>query len=496
MATPTIQIDQTPLSAGSPGVSRDDLALDIVVDLTDPANGAGLYAWTLDPPPGSSATLTGAATATPSFTPDVIGTYLVYLTFDNVEFSFSLDADENKVSTMGGASVNHFNGTRSLGVGETRQYSLTKGYADDFDPYFAVIDAAAGLALGAGFESFTFEEGSEATGPRVFGVWADLYDALVAARVASGGNTDFDLWMDDATTSTMSLTAGTFDLDRCRLRGPKGRSQGNNVLLEIPEGVILENAFEFEDIRIVHKASATSPIVPTPAQSFRFTNCRLYALSPAAVPFFDGSAFLASGPDWFEIILTSSSLGAFGAATELIDINLGRLELRLRGHSSFAWDDIIDGIATSIFRTTKQGRGSSVSFDQANFLGTNEIEDLSTEGARVLYHNPGAAAAAFTSAQGSVGSGQSRYWRGDVSGGAFAFTMTAAAFSATPQGRVVIVSEESGNTGLTVAPLGADLINGANTAVNVPAGGNITLLGDGIDGWRVINVYDPAAFTL
>lgn len=78
MAIPAIKIDQIGLPAGINGASRSDLVGGIVVTLTDPANAGGPWSWTLaSKPPGSVAILSGAATSTATFTPDVPGDYLI-----------------------------------------------------------------------------------------------------------------------------------------------------------------------------------------------------------------------------------------------------------------------------------------------------------------------------------------------------------------------------------------------------------------------------------
>ena len=41
----------------------------------------GIFAWVLNPPIGSSAVLSGGNTATPTFTPDVEGEYVILLTY-------------------------------------------------------------------------------------------------------------------------------------------------------------------------------------------------------------------------------------------------------------------------------------------------------------------------------------------------------------------------------------------------------------------------------
>jgi len=228
MATPTIALDQTPLSAGTPGSSRSDLALSVPVVCTDPANGAGTYAWELVVPPGSSATLSGAATDTATFTPDVRGTYLVYLVFNGSDASYTLDADSNKITTQGGAAVTMRNGVRPLGVGESFQFHSQNGYAEDFHPHFATIDAvlaAKGASHGSVFYSDvngdlaalgagTAGQVLETAGPGANPAWAtpsgggtlqSAYDGGANILTGAGGAVSI-LRSSSDTTSALSVT--------------------------------------------------------------------------------------------------------------------------------------------------------------------------------------------------------------------------------------------------------------------------------------------------
>lgn len=68
------------LSEGSAGVARDDLWVGHAVRLRVGTSGNTTYSWgILDRPQGSGATLQNADTATPSFTPDLPGSYRVQL---------------------------------------------------------------------------------------------------------------------------------------------------------------------------------------------------------------------------------------------------------------------------------------------------------------------------------------------------------------------------------------------------------------------------------
>lgn len=67
--------------AGTPGVSRNDLWQNQVVNLSVGTSGNSSYQWVLlDKPPGSAASITGSITSNASFLPDLSGAYRIRLT--------------------------------------------------------------------------------------------------------------------------------------------------------------------------------------------------------------------------------------------------------------------------------------------------------------------------------------------------------------------------------------------------------------------------------
>lgn len=146
MATPTILINQAGQSAGTAGQSRTDLVLSSLVTCTDPANTSGTFSWELVVPEGSSATLSGASTDTATFTPDVTGTYLIYLTVDTTK-SFNTNAIGEKVSSQGGAAVLD-NGVRIPTAGETVQFDSTRGWGPALDAFLRDLTGATGGTQG------------------------------------------------------------------------------------------------------------------------------------------------------------------------------------------------------------------------------------------------------------------------------------------------------------------------------------------------------------
>lgn len=130
--TTQITIDQSGLSAGVTGQSRDDLVTGTPINLTiTPAGGTTYVTELISVPVGSSAALANANTSTPSFTADTEGTYLIKATVDGVVSGY-YDAGGTFISTQGGAAVLLPHGTRIPGDLETLQ----------FGGWYAALDAA------------------------------------------------------------------------------------------------------------------------------------------------------------------------------------------------------------------------------------------------------------------------------------------------------------------------------------------------------------------
>lgn len=130
MSTPSILIEQTGQAAGTTGESRVDCITGSELQVTDTANTTGPWAWTVVTPADSAAVATGLDTNDVRITPDVTGTYLFFVVRNGTEYSYTLDAIGQKVTTQGGASVLLSNGRRIPAAGETQQFSDSFGWAE------------------------------------------------------------------------------------------------------------------------------------------------------------------------------------------------------------------------------------------------------------------------------------------------------------------------------------------------------------------------------
>jgi len=143
-SAPSIRIDGSTSGTGTTGQSRTDIVAGETVTLNDTANSSfTTIAWELWTSTGSAVTLTGANTATPTFTAVADESYLAFVTVDGIQ-SWSTNAVGHRVSTQGGIAV-LTSGERALVPGETKQHG---GWDTPIDNLLA--DYRAGNLGGAG----------------------------------------------------------------------------------------------------------------------------------------------------------------------------------------------------------------------------------------------------------------------------------------------------------------------------------------------------------
>lgn len=202
MPSPTILVEQSGQPPGVAGQSRDDLVLSSLVTLSDPANPAATsFSWTLTTPVGSSAALSDPTASSPTFTPDVEGTYLAYLEVDGLK-SWEENAIGDLVSTQGGGGVKLTNATRIPGSGETKQFDATIGWQEALDPVLRSVDsvlAIQGQAHGSIFYANSVGDvAALAPGGAAFG------SALTTGGAGTNPSWDDRLVMSDHSAATPS----------------------------------------------------------------------------------------------------------------------------------------------------------------------------------------------------------------------------------------------------------------------------------------------------
>ena len=132
--------------AGSNPPNGTALAINSLVSLSNTGNGGELtYLWEfLDRPEGSSAAFSNDSIQSPSFTPDVEGTYLIKLTVNRNEAT-------ERVNTVIAAVPQVRTNIRIPAAGETREESTLRGWAESVNRNFQLLDqdrADGGMLVG------------------------------------------------------------------------------------------------------------------------------------------------------------------------------------------------------------------------------------------------------------------------------------------------------------------------------------------------------------
>lgn len=141
-ATPIIQSEGSSSGFGTAGEDRSDGVLSETVDLSDTeaANSGASYVWNFeDKPPGSTATLNNPSTATPDFTPDLVGTYAVRAVVDG---SFEATYHFSVRTTKAGIRIASF--LENAAGRNFNESSNVKGWFPSYYEAFSVIDAEFG----------------------------------------------------------------------------------------------------------------------------------------------------------------------------------------------------------------------------------------------------------------------------------------------------------------------------------------------------------------
>ncbi len=146
MATPIPQTTGSSSGAGTAGESRQDLVIGETVTISDTeaANSSGPWATVLDDvPTGSTAVLTGPTTATPSFVPDLVGSYRFTMTFNGIEAFTTVVAIEHPTTNL-----------RTPGFQEELQWNeggSSRGWQLSKDALYAQVEqTASDIAVASG----------------------------------------------------------------------------------------------------------------------------------------------------------------------------------------------------------------------------------------------------------------------------------------------------------------------------------------------------------
>ena len=156
------------------------------------------WQWVLrDKPAGSSATITGANTATASITPDIAGTYLIQLlTYTDAATTLFDDADEQAIGIRYAGTEDY----RIPAAGETTQFSTGRGWANEVNEILIDIRSKLGSGGGTSQVKVTAADTTES--------YLDSKVAVVAPLVKTTLNPAANEQLQISTTLVKSYLAG------------------------------------------------------------------------------------------------------------------------------------------------------------------------------------------------------------------------------------------------------------------------------------------------
>lgn len=136
MVTAAIVINQSGKPSGTPSTSRDDLEIGTLVSLSNNDNtGISTWAWEIiSKPPGSSAVLDTPTLSTCSFSPDVVGSYLVKLSVNGIVIT------DQRIGAVKTTNL----GMRIPAAEETDEFGTSQGWAAALHHALSVLDAYSG----------------------------------------------------------------------------------------------------------------------------------------------------------------------------------------------------------------------------------------------------------------------------------------------------------------------------------------------------------------
>jgi hypothetical protein len=333
--------------------------------------------------------------------------------------------------------------------------------------------------------ALTFRPGGTNNEDYVFNSFASLYSRFTALRAQYGVGLRMKIIIDDRVQTPAVIPAATYELSNTVLSGiPRGGTLDFGIsYVEIGDGVILNDLFEYDQIQVNHVGN-NSPVAIESGDVVVLSNdADITSLAGNSASFFDASAVDGGLGQFFTIRMTDqASFGRGGQTYEMVELGTNAICLLQLSGSSIFNKRSIRGQAGCLLALELKDQGSLFGSDQNDFLGTIDRNFGSAiKGPRLaLTPTTPIRTADYTITNDGV-------VLVDVSGGPVTITLPNLPGSSFDEfGRPLVVKEISGNAGLTVAPNTGDTIDGAASSVAIPAGGSIWFTSDGQSAWYAL----------
>ena len=347
--------------------------------------------------------------------------------------------------------------------------------------------------------TLVYQQGGIGAGPVVFSLWNDLMAQLENMRSAAGGYFPVEIQFDDSIISPITIPAdiASYDLTDTTLLGRSELGAAGLVTrVDFEDGATFIGLRKLgRNIGIVNlntvSPADSSILGPTSIQigPNSFINNRNGNL----VPVWDTSG--AAPGDLFLVTLEES--GAFNyefggfVNGPIFDLSVPgtTLVLQVFDDSLVPSHGITGVLGTNLIINAPSMRAIPNAF--SGFLG-NVNFPLSAEIPPSLAPNPSYAAPHVA----PIAAPRPGSWnRFDASAGPIAQPLVAISGFAgdyKQSGVMYAFGEESGTEGLTLVPQAGDTINGSADPFNVPGGGSVVLVDDGISNATILAISSPA----
>jgi len=315
-----------------------------------------------------------------------------------------------------------------------------------------------------------YRPGSGAAGPTVFDTWAGIVAQLAATRAANGGGC-YAIMIDDAIVSPAVIPAGTYDMTDVTLLGRSDQQTMTTVV----EGVQFTKLRKISDQLMIEFTGATPPVSDFVVGA-GLLDLFVMDIHSAVTCSGTGAFFRASNTGGIPVVaLLNASLIATGSAPA-IEVAAAGVIFGIAGLDfGSLQQNTIKGVAGSSLILGILSSSAVLSEQQPAFLGA-----LDPASQTITRFFPSSIITSSTSVQ------QNQVARCDSTGGAITITLPSAL---DLRGEMVLIKDVGGAAAanpITVAPSGADTVDGSLSAIISTNKGSLTLVSDGVSNWMIV----------
>lgn len=342
-------------------------------------------------------------------------------------------------------------------------------------------DGGAAAIMGAGaFTEFVYQPGGTATGPLVFASFPTLYAAMVAARVAGGGNIPIILGY-DTSLGAVTVPAGTYDLTNVT---EVGVGNGAPVAVAYADGTVFTGQRRWRNLIVTNLNTTTPPNTDAADGAMFFLDRTVLSTTTGIniplIRFGVAGTFTA----WLE------NGSAFGGGTSLGGTQTGRV-VGITGVAAKHFQIVLDASSQLVESTLVGGAAADLVIEAPSAAQIPVVAGWTSAATNPVVLAPASyqpvpylgvpSAGAVTLTHGA-------YARVDGTGGVTQPLPAIGAATAghTGAGVATFIANTSTTGSITVTPNGADTIQDSLGTYRIPPQVTMVFISDGVGNWRVL----------